>query len=64
MLLARLVYIASGMEMTELARNFRLLWEKKPGAMVLTVLGLVVFLFLVVDAWRHKRRRKRPPPHH
>ncbi|MGO8674447.1 MAG: hypothetical protein ACLQVX_01100 [Limisphaerales bacterium] len=52
------------MELTEMARNLRLLWEHKPGASVLMVLGVVVFLFLVVDAWRHKRRRKRPPPHH
>jgi hypothetical protein len=51
------------MDLTELARNLRLLWEQKPGALALMALGLVVFLFLVVDAWRHKRRRKRPPPH-
>jgi hypothetical protein len=52
------------MELTEMGRNLRLLWEHKPGASVLMVLGVVVFLFLVVDAWRHKRRRKRPPPPH
>jgi hypothetical protein len=50
------------MELTELAKSLRLLWERKPGALALLVLGLVVFLFLVVDAWRHKRRRKRRPP--
>jgi hypothetical protein len=52
------------MDLTELARNLRLLWEHKPVAVVLMVLGLVVFLFLVVDAWCHKRRRRRHPPHH
>jgi len=28
---------------------------------VLLILGFFVFLFLVVEAWRHKRRRKRRP---
>jgi hypothetical protein len=51
------------MDLTELAGSLRLLWERKPTAFALMVLGLVVFLFLVVDAWRHKRRHKRRPPH-
>ena len=46
------------MNFNEIARGLEQLWENKPGAMVLLVLGLVVFIFLVVDAWRHKRRRK------
>ncbi len=36
------------------------LWQNRPGAMVLLALGFLVFVFLVVDAWRHKRRRRRP----
>lgn len=44
---------------SEIARNFQQLWEAKPGAVVLLVLGFVVFVFLVVDAWLHKRRRKK-----
>ena len=48
------------MDFDEIASSFRQLWEKKPGAMVLLALGFVVFVFLVVDAWRHKRRSKRP----
>ena len=35
------------------------LWEYKPGALVLLVLGFIVFIFLVVDAWRHKGGRRR-----
>ena len=36
-------------------------WDgSKPGALVLLLLGFVVFIFLVVDAWRHKRRNKKP----
>jgi hypothetical protein len=49
------------MNFNEIARSLEQLWENKPGMFVLLVLGVVVFIFLVVDAWRHKRRRKGPP---
>jgi hypothetical protein len=48
------------MDLMEISSSFQQLWETKPGAVVLMVLGFVVFVFLVVDTWRHKRRRKRP----
>ncbi len=48
------------MDLDELSRDLHLLWQNRPGAVVLVILGFFVFLFLVVDAWRHKRRRKRP----
>ena len=48
------------MDFAEVAKSFQQLWESKPGALVLLLLGFVVFIFLVVDAWRHKRRSKRP----
>jgi len=48
------------MDFYEVFHNFRLLWENKPGAVILLVLGFVVFVFLVVDTRRHKRHRKRP----
>jgi hypothetical protein len=48
------------MDLSEVARSFRQLWESKPGVIVLLVLGFAGFLYLVVDTWRHKRRRKRP----
>jgi hypothetical protein len=48
------------MNLSEIARNLEQLWENKPAAVVLFILGFVVFVFLVVDAWIHKRRRKRP----
>lgn len=51
------------MDFYEITRSFQTLWESKPGAVVLLGLGFVVFLFLVVDAWRHKRKRRRPRPH-
>lgn len=55
-----------GMDFYDLTRSFQTLWENKPGAVVLLGLGFIVFLFLVVDAWRHKRRKRRtrPHPHH
>ena len=46
--------------MDELFRNFQSLWENKPGVVVLLVLGFVVFVFLVIDTRRHKRKSKRP----
>jgi hypothetical protein len=48
------------MDLNDISRSFQELWEAKPGAVVLLILGFVVFVFLVLDAWRHKRRRKRP----
>ena len=48
------------MDLYDITRGFQTLWENKPGAVVLLGLGLIVFVFLVVDAWYHKRRRKRP----
>jgi hypothetical protein len=49
-----------GMEWSELGRNLRQIWQDKPGVILLLVVGFAGFLYLVVDTWRHKRRR-RPP---
>ena len=57
---SRLPEVAKSGKVAEVAKSFQQLWENKPGALVLLLLGFVVFLFLVVDAWRHKRRSKRP----
>ena len=48
------------MDFGEVFRNFEQLWETRPGAVVLLVLGFVVFVLVVIDARRHKRRRKGP----
>ena len=48
------------MDFYELFRGFKQLWENKPGAVVLLFLGIVVFVFLVIDTWRHKHRGKKP----
>jgi hypothetical protein len=46
--------------MDEFTRSLQSLWQNKPGVVILLAVGFVVFVYLVVDAWRHKRRRKRP----
>jgi hypothetical protein len=48
------------MDLSEMIRNVKQIWELNPGAVVLLTLGFLVFIFLVVDAWRHKRRHRRP----
>jgi hypothetical protein len=45
--------------MHEIGESFRALWEKQPTAAVLLIVGVIVFVFLVADAWYHKHRRKR-----
>jgi hypothetical protein len=46
------------MDFEEFSQSVKVLWEQKPGAVVLLILGFLVFLFLVIDAWRHKKRRR------
>ena len=48
------------MDFYELTRGFQQLWDSRPGAVILLFVGLVVFILLVVDTWRHKRRHKKP----
>jgi len=51
------------MDFEQLYKDFHLLWESQPLAIILLFLGFVVFLYLVLDARRHKRRRKGPRQH-
>jgi hypothetical protein len=39
--------------------ELRYLWEAKPGAVVLLALGVVLFVFLVIDTWRHRKHHRR-----
>ncbi len=48
------------MDFSEVARSLRQIWETKPSVLILLALGFAGFVYLVVDTWRHKRRRKRP----
>ncbi len=45
--------------LAQFSKDLRLLWENKPQVIVLLIVGFLVFVFVVVDAWRHRRRRKR-----
>ena len=51
------------MDWDQIGKDFSSLWEKQPVAILLLILGFLVFLYLVVDAWRHKRRKKGPRLH-
>jgi len=48
------------MDLSEVARSLQQIWQDKPVVIVLLLLGFAGFVYLVIDAWRHKRRRKRP----
>jgi hypothetical protein len=50
------------MNLDGLASGIQQIWEEKPGACILMGLGIVVFVFLVGDTWRHRRRRKKSRP--
>lgn len=51
------------MDFEQFSQDFQAVWRNQPAAIILLVLGFLIFVFLVVDAWRHKRRRKRPRLH-
>lgn len=48
------------MDFSEVLKGFLELWQNKPGAVLLLLLGFIVFVFVVVDTWRHRRYRKKP----
>jgi hypothetical protein len=41
---------------SDFVSGFRELWENRPAVIVLLGIGLAIFLFLVVDAWRRKKQ--------
>ncbi len=51
------------MSFFELSAGFRTVWENQPTMVVLSLVGFLVFVFLVVDVWVLKRRRRRRPKH-
>ena len=34
------------------------LWQEKPQVIVLFIAGLIIFVLLVIDTFRHRKRRK------
>ena len=51
------------MDLDQFSKDFHSIWQTRPLAIILLVAGFLLFTFLVVDAWVHKRRRKRPRLH-
>lgn len=51
------------MDFAQISKDLHLVWENQPIVIILLAVGFIVFVFLVVDAWKHKRRRKRPRVH-
>jgi hypothetical protein len=49
--------------MDQISKDFHSIWQTQPLAIILLVAGFLLFIFLVVDAWAHKRRRKGPRLH-
>lgn len=47
------------MGQVDIASDFARIWENRPGVVILLGLGFLIFLFVVVDAWRHKHRKRR-----
>ena len=51
------------MDFDQLSKDFHTIWQSQPLAIILLGSGFLIFIFVVVDAWLHKRRRKRPRLH-
>ena len=52
----------SGMDLSQLMNGIKQIWENRPGVILLVALGFLVFVYIVVDAWRHKQRHKSKHP--
>jgi hypothetical protein len=50
------------MNWSQLTNGVKQIWENKPGVVVLLALGFLVFLFIVLDARRHRQRKKDKHP--
>jgi hypothetical protein len=46
------------MDLQEIGKSLQLLWDAKPTSVVLLVVGVVLFVLLVVDTWRHRRKHR------
>jgi hypothetical protein len=50
------------MNWTQLTSGVKAIWENKPVIIWLLLLGFAVFVYLVVDARRHKKRHGKKLP--
>jgi hypothetical protein len=51
------------MDWEQISKDFHSLWESRPVAILLLAFGFLIFVYLVIDARRHKRRRRGPRLH-
>ena len=56
------VYVFFGMNWAQLTNGVKQIWENKPGVILLLIMGFLVFVFIVVDTRRHRRRQKEKHP--
>jgi hypothetical protein len=54
--------VSRGMNWSQLTNGVKQIWENDPGVVVLLALGFLVFLFIVLDARRHRQRNKDKHP--
>ena len=45
-----------------LLTNIKQIWENRPSILLLLAAGFAIFVFIVVDAWLHKRRKRKQHP--
>ena len=47
---------------SDLSKFIELLWRYKPMLIILVVAGILIFMFCVIDTYRHRKtiRKKRP----
>ena len=50
------------MNWSQLTNGVKQIWENRPGVIVLFGVGFLVFLFIVVDTWRHRQKHKNKHP--
>lgn len=50
------------MNWSQLTNGVKQIWENRPGVIVLLALGFVVFIVIVLDVRRHKKRVKEKHP--
>jgi len=51
------------MDFEQISKDFHLFWQTQPLAVILLGAGFLLFVYLVIDTWLHKRRRRGPPLH-
>ena len=56
------VYRPGDMNWSQLTNGVKQIWENRPGVVVLLGVGFLVFIFIVIDARRHRQKNKDKHP--